>query len=247
MSTSRLRGSRPAVPYPGGVTTSPAVPTDRHNLPKPILRGRLHQIAFFAAIPAGALLISQAPNGASRAAAIVYGLSLVALFGASALYHRGNWSPDVIPRLRRLDHSMIFVLIAGTYTPFCLLALPSPWSWVFLGIAWTGALAGITLKLLKIDGFQRTSGALYIALGWVIVFAGPLMVGRLTAPVIALLAVGGLLYTVGAVVLATNRPNPSPRWFGYHEIWHTFTVAAGACHYIAVILLFGLVARNAVG
>jgi hemolysin III len=234
-------------PYPGVVTPSPTPPTDRHNLPKPILRGRLHQAAFFAAVPAAALLIGSAPNGTSRAAAIVYGLSLIALFGASAMYHRGDWSPRVVPRLRRLDHSMIFVLIAGTYTPFCLLALPSPWSWIFLGIAWAGALGGIALKLLQIDGFKRTSGALYIALGWVIVFAGPLMVTRLTGPVMALLAVGGILYTVGAVVLATNRPNPSPRWFGYHEIWHSFTVAAGACHYIAVILLFGLVARNAVG
>jgi hemolysin III len=232
--------------YPEWVTTSPVVPSQTPDLPKPFFRGRLHQVAFFVAIPAGIFLVLRASNGTSRAAAIVYAVSLISLFGASALYHRGNWSPGVVPRLRRLDHSMIFVLIAGTYTPFCLLALPSPWSWVFLGIAWSGAIAGITLKLLKIDGFRRTSGALYIALGWVIIFAAPLMVPRLTAPVMALVAAGGILYTVGAIVLASNRPNPSPRWFGYHEVWHSFTVAAGACHYIAVLLLFALVARGTV-
>jgi len=204
-------------------------------------------VAFFAAIPAGFVLILRASNGTSLAAAIVYAISLIALFGASAMYHRGNWSPAVVPRLRRLDHSMIFVLIAGTYTPFCLLALPSPWSWIFLGIAWAGAVGGITLKLLQIDGYKRTSGALYIALGWIIVFASPLMISRLTGPVMALVVAGGVLYTVGAVVLARNRPNPSPRWFGYHEVWHSFTVAAGACHYIAVLLLLTLVARGAVG
>ena len=236
----------PGKPYPGWVTTAPVVPAHA-ALPKPIFRGRLHQVAFFAAIPAGFVLVLRASNGTSLAAAIVYAISLIALFGASAMYHRGNWSPAVVPRLRRLDHSMIFVLIAGTYTPFCLLALPSPWSWIFLGIAWTGAIAGITLKLLQIDGYKRTSGALYIALGWVIVFASPLMISRLTGPVMALVVAGGVLYTVGAVVLARNRPNPWPRWFGYHEVWHSFTVAAGVCHYIAVTLLFTLVARGAVG
>jgi hemolysin III len=239
--------SFPTNPYSGHVTSFPAEPDPTPELPKPIFRGRLHQVAFFAAIPAGFVLIVRASNGASLAAAIVYAISLIALFGASALYHRGNWSPGVVPRLRRLDHSMIFVLIAGTYTPFCLLALPSPWSWVFLGIAWSGAIAGITLKLLKIDGFKRTSGALYIALGWVIIFASPLMISRLTGPVMALVVAGGVLYTLGAIVLASNRPNPSPRWFGYHEVWHGFTVAAGACHYVAVLLLFALVARGAVG
>jgi hemolysin III len=239
--------SFPTNPYSGHVTSFPAEPDPTTELPKPIFRGRLHQVAFFAAIPAGFVLIVRASNGASLAAAIVYAISLIALFGASALYHRGNWSPGVVPRLRRLDHSMIFVLIAGTYTPFCLLALPSPWSWVFLGIAWSGAIAGITLKLLKIDGFKRTSGALYIALGWVIIFASPLMISRLTGPVMALVVAGGVLYTLGAIVLASNRPNPSPRWFGYHEVWHGFTVAAGACHYVAVLLLFALVARGAVG
>lgn len=237
----------PAKPYPGKVTPSPVVPAQTPELPKPIFRGRLHQVAFFLAIPAGFVLIFRASNATSRASAIVYAVSLVALFGASAMYHRGNWSPAVLPRLRRLDHSMIFVLIAGTYTPFCLLALPSPWSWIFLGIAWTGAIGGITLKLLQIDGFKRTSGALYIALGWVVIFASPLMISRLSGPVMALLAAGGILYTVGAVVLARNRPNPSPRWFGYHEVWHSFTVAAGVCHYVAVTLLFALVARGAVG
>jgi hemolysin III len=238
--------SFPGNPYSGRVTLSPPQSDRAPELPKPIFRGRLHQLAFFAAIPAGFVLIVRASNGTSLAAAIVYAISLIALFGASALYHRGNWSPSVVPRLRRLDHSMIFVLIAGTYTPFCLLALPSPWSWVFLGIAWSGAFAGITLKLLKIDGFKRTSGALYIALGWVIIFASPLMISRLTGPVMALVVAGGVLYTAGAIVLASNRPNPWPRWFGYHEVWHSFTVAAGACHYIAVLLLFALVGRGAI-
>ncbi len=148
---------------------------------------------------------------------------------------------------------MIFVLIAGTYTPVCLLVLPSPWSWVFLSIVWAGAAAGITLKILRIDGFAKTSAALYITLGWVAIFALPFMLTRLSALTMTLIAVGGVLYTAGAIVLASNRPNPSPTWFGYHEIWHSFTIAAGACHYIAIWLIVllaghgGVAARGGLG
>jgi len=247
---ARIPGSPNAAPAiaPAAPATDPALP------PKPKFRGVLHQAAFFLAIPAGVVLVAFAPETTTaRVAAAVYALSLAALFGASAAYHRGDWSPERLSIMRRLDHSMIFVLIAGTYTPVCLLVLPSPWSWVFLSVVWAGAAAGITLKILRIDGFARTSAALYITLGWVAIFALPFMVSRLPAVTMTLIAVGGVLYTVGAIVLASNRPNPSPTWFGYHEIWHSFTIAAGACHYIAIWLIVllaghgGVAARGGLG
>ncbi len=213
--------------------------------PKPRLRGWLHQAAFFAAVPAGVVLVALAPTAKARVAAAVFALSLASLYGASAAYHRGDWSPRSRPWMKRLDHSMIFVLIAGTYTPFCLLALRSPWSWIVLAVVWAGTVLGIGLKALKIDGFHRATGALYITLGWVAVLAAPAFVDRLSVAVLILLLVGGVLYTVGAVVLARKRPNPWPRWFGYHELWHAMTIAAGACHFVAVLLVL-LVARSAV-
>jgi hemolysin III len=212
---------------------------------KPRLRGWIHQAAFFAAVPAGVVLVALAPMAKARLAAAVFAFSLAASYGASAAYHRGDWSSELRPWMKRLDHSMIFVLIAGTYTPFCLLALGRPWSWIVLAVVWVGAAVGIGLKALKIDGFHRTTGALYITLGWVGVLAAPAFVDRLSVAVMILLLVGGLLYTVGAVVLMRERPNPWPAWFGYHELWHAMTVAAGACHFVAVLLVL-IVARSAV-
>lgn len=213
--------------------------------PKPRLRGWLHQAAFFAAVPAGVVLVALAPTAKARVAGAVFALSLASLYGASAAYHRGDWSSRSRPWMKRLDHSMIFVLIGGTYTPFCLLALRSPWSWIMLAVVWAGTALGIGLKALKIDGFHGATGALYITLGWVAVLAAPAFVDRLSVAVLILLLVGGVLYTVGAVVLAGKRPNPWPRWFGYHELWHAMTIAAGACHFVAVLLVL-LVARSAV-
>jgi hemolysin III len=204
---------------------------------KPRLRGRFHQVAFFVSIPAGIALATLAAGAVARTAAIVYALSLTAVFGASAAYHRVNWSPKALRRMKRLDHSMIFVLIAGSYTPMCVLVLHGAWAIVLLSLVWTGAVVGITLKLIRIDGFHVLSGFLYVALGWVALFALPQLVRGLSPVALILMVVGGVLYTVGAIVLARGRPDPKPQMFGYHEVWHAFMVAAVACHYVMIMMV----------
>ncbi len=206
--------------------------------PKPSFRGRLHQIAFFLAIPAGITLVIAARTGAARAAATIYALALAGLYGTSAAYHRLPWSSRSLRWMRRLDHSMIFVLIAGTYTPFAVLVLDGAWRVAILSIVWAGAALGILLKMVRIDGLKAVGGALYISLGWLAVVALPKIASGLNGPAVGLLLAGGVLYTGGAIVLATHKPNPDPRVFGYHEIWHSFVVAAGVCHYA---LIFSLV------
>ncbi len=210
--------------------------------PKPILRGRLHQVAFFVAIPAGIVLISLAHRTAARVAAVIYAVSLLAQLGTSAAYHVRPWSARALRRMKRLDHSMIFVLIAGTYTPMCLLVLHGAWSIAVLVAAWAGAVAGIALKMARVDGLRRVTGTLYISLGWLVVVALPQTIRGLSPVALGLLVTGGIMYTGGAVVLARRRPDPSPRVFGYHEVWHSFTVAASACHF-AVIMLVTLAAH----
>jgi hemolysin III len=204
---------------------------------KPLLRGRLHQVAFFVAIPAGVLLVAMAKPTLPRVAATVYAIALAGMYGTSALYHRLPWSNDARRWMQRLDHSMIFVLIAGTYTPFSLLVLHGVWRWVVFGLVWGGAAVGITLKMVRIDGMKALGGALYIGLGWVIVIASPQLFGNLSWGAGALVVFGGLLYTVGAIVLASRRPNPSPRVFGYHEVWHSMVVGGSLCHYLAIALV----------
>jgi len=206
-------------------------------LAKPLWRGRIHQVAFFVSIPAGVALVLVADGGVARVAASVYAISLVALFGASAAYHRGRWTPPTLRRMKRLDHSMIFVLIAGSYTPVALLALDGPWTIVILSIVWTGAATGIVLKLVRIDGFNVLTGALYMVLGWLVVIAFPVMIQGMSPAALVLAIVGGVLYTVGAIVFATRHPNPAPTVFGYHEVWHAFMVAAAACHFAMVTIL----------
>jgi len=139
--------------------------------------------------------------------------------------------------MKRLDHSMIFVLIAGTYTPFSLLVLHGAWSVAILATVWAGAAVGVGLKLLRIDGLHVATGALYVVLGWLAILTAPQAVRGMSPTALGLLIAGGLLYTGGAVVLARRRPDPSPRVFGYHEIWHSFVVAAGACQYAAILLV----------
>ena len=168
---------------------------------------------------------------------IIYALSLVGLFGASAAYHRLNWSPTALRRMRSLDHSMIFLLIAGTYTAFGVLVLQGLWRLLVLVVVWTGALMGITLKLVKIEGFTRVGGTLYMALGWIGIAALPQVLNESEALPLLLAAVGGLMYTAGAVVLLRRRPDPNPLVFGYHEVWHSLVVAASTCHYAAITLL----------
>lgn len=205
--------------------------------PKPRLRGWFHEVAFFVSLPAGVTLAVLAAGAKAKTAAIVYAVSLSAVFGASAAYHRVNWSPKGLRRMKRLDHSMIFVLIAGSYTPICLLALHGPWRIVLLSIVWSGAVVGITVKLIRIDGFHVLSGFLYIALGWLAILALPALWHGLSPAALVLMIAGGVLYTLGAIVLARRRPDPKPALFGYHEVWHAFMVAAVACHYAMIMIV----------
>lgn len=204
--------------------------------PRPRLRGRFHLVAFFVAIPAGIMLVSLAHTATARMAAAVYAGSLAGLFGVSATYHHLR-SPRFRSAMKRADHSMIYVLIAGTATPVSLLALPSPWSWVLLGFVWMGAAVGIALKIIRVDGFNIATGTLYIALGWATVLFTPLLLRHMSTVALGLVALGGVLYTCGAIVFRRKRPDPRPAIFGYHEVWHSFVVLASLCHYIAVMLL----------
>jgi hemolysin III len=182
--------------------------------------------------------VAVARGATARGSALVYAVSLVALYGTSALYHRRNWTARGRNRMRQLDHAMIFLLIAGTYTPFSLLVLPAPWSYVVLGAVWIGAITGIVLKFAKVDGFRVLTAVLYLGLGWLAIFSARLVFEGLSAGGLLLMVAGGLLYTAGAIVLQRQRPDPSPRVFGYHEVWHSMVVGASACHYA---LILGLV------
>lgn len=199
---------------------------------KPKLRGWLHAGMVPLTVVAGTVLIALAPNTPARLAAAVFSVTAWMLFGTSAVYHRGNWSPRVAGVLKRLDHSNIFLIIAGSYTPFALL-LPGDQARTMLTIVWTGAIAGVLFRVLWVHAPRWLYTPIYVALGWVAVFyLGPLLQHGGPA-IVALIATGGLLYTLGAVVYGIKRPNPSPRWFGFHEIFHSLTVAAFAAHYVA--------------
>jgi hemolysin III len=203
---------------------------------KPRLRGVSHQYAFFVAMAAGAALVTLARGAEARVAVAVYALSLSAMFGASALYHRINWRPSVGVWLRRLDHSMIYVLVAGTYTPFALLVLEPALGWAILGVVWGGALAGVVLSLVWINAPRWLSAVLYVVLGWVAIVVLPQLWDRAGVLAVALLATGGVLYTLGAVVYAWRRPDPVPRVFGFHEVFHALVIAAAATQFAAVAL-----------
>jgi hemolysin III len=205
------------------------------DAPTPRWRGRLHQIAFFVSLPMGAALVALARTGEARAAAAVFSLGLAGVFGVSAAYHRGRWSERAHLWMRRCDHSMIYVLIAGSYTPFCLLVLKGRAGLVLLSIVWAGALIGITLKMARPLGLERLGAFLYIALGWVAVVALPQMIRGLSVVAAVLVLAGGVLYTAGAITLARHRPDPRPAVFGYHEIWHASTLGASLCHWFAVL------------
>lgn len=204
---------------------------------KPRLRGRIHEVAFVASLPAGVALVALAPTTTARVVALVYALSLSAVFGSSAAYHRGTWSTDALRRMKRLDHSMIYVLIAGSYTPVTVLVLDGAWSVVLLSAVWVGALVGIALKLARIDGLRAVTATLYVVLGWLAVLALPQLVRELPAAGVALMLVGGVLYTGGAIVLALRRPDPDPAVFGYHEVWHALMTAAAACHWVMILVI----------
>jgi len=210
--------------------------TTLRALERPLFRGVLHQIAFFVSLVAGVALLVAAPTPRALVGVAVYAASLSALLGTSALYHRVTWSVPARRWMGRLDHSMINVLIAGTFTPFGLVIVSGELAEILLWAMWTGALLGIALHLFWFDAPHWLSATLYVVLGWAAVAATPQVLDRAGWTVTVLLVAGGVLYTVGALVYATRRPDPVPASFGYHEVFHTLVVAGAALHFGAVAL-----------
>lgn len=214
-------------------TQSPVAPAPAA---KPILRGWMHLGATPVAVIAGLVLIVIAPTVPLRIACAIYVLSALILFGTSAAYHRGNWSPRVLAVFRRADHANIFGFIAGTYTPLAVSMLDGMSRIVLLVLIWSIAVAGMAMRILWINAPRWLYTVLYLLTGWAAVgwlwqfwnVGGP--------AVVILIVLGGLVYSVGAVAYALKRPNPSPKWFGFHEIFHLCTVLAAACHYAAVLI-----------
>jgi hemolysin III len=213
------------------------VATSAQSVTKPRWRGRIHLGAFVVSIPAGIALVLLSQGISAHVAAALFAVSLAGLFGTSAIYHTGSWAPHVRARWQRMDHAMIFVLIAGSYTPITLLALQPAWGISLLAIVWTVAVVGVTLALLRFGALHRAGGYLYIGMGWIVVVALPAVVTSLALSELVLLFAGGVLYTAGAIGLRLQRPNPRPLVFGYHEVWHAMTVAAAACHFALVAML----------
>jgi hemolysin III len=202
---------------------------------KPRLRGVSHEWAFFVSLVLGAALIVAAKTPKATLAVAIYAVSLSALLGTSALYHRVNWKrPEVRRWMRRLDHSMIFFLIAGTYTPFALLVLSGPLADAILVVVWAGAIAGAVVETIWIDHPKWVAALIYVSLGSVAAAAFPQLWVDMGVAGTLLVAAGGLLYMGGAVVYAIQRPNPNPRVFGYHEIFHALVIAAAAAHFAAI-------------
>jgi len=201
---------------------------------KPRLRGVFHQYAFYVAVVAGAVLVVLSDSGRELVATWIYAVALAAMFGVSALYHRVNWrSARVRTWMRRLDHSTILLLIAGTYTPFALLAFDGRIGDVILVVVWSGAGAGLLLNLAWVDAPKWLTALVFIALGWVGVAAVPELLDLGVAPTLLVFG-GGALYTLGALTYAFRKPNPVPATFGYHEIFHVLVIAAAAVHFVAI-------------
>ena len=207
---------------------------------KPKLRGVVHEFSFPVSLIAGGLLVYFAAGGRERLALAIYAISLSALLGTSALYHRVNWKrPSARMWMRRLDHSMIFLLIAGTVTPFLLLVVGGTLGTALLIAVWVGALAGILVEILWVDSPRWVSVAVYLTVGWIGAIAFPSIVSEAGFGAGALIAAGGILYTIGAIVYAKERPDPRPATFGYHEIFHVLVVAAAAAHFAAIAIYAG--------
>jgi hemolysin III len=206
---------------------------DPQAIPLPLLRGRLHQYAAGVAVLAAVVLIVLAPDARARTAAAIYGAGLCVLFGMSALYHRWPGPIRFKPLLRRLDHSAIFVFIAASYTPVGLLVLSPPLGTIILAVAWAIAAGGVIMSVAWIDAPRIVQALCYIAAGWVAVAAVPQLLHVGVAPFV-LFAIGGVVYSVGALVYAWQRPDPWPRVFGFHEVFHTLVIAAAIVHFVAM-------------
>ncbi len=204
---------------------------------RPFLRGRFHEAAFFYGLGASTLLVAVAHESTARWAAIIYGLCLAGLFGISSLYHRIDWQPKRYALLKRLDHAMIFIFIAGTVTPICLVGLPQETGMKVLALFWGAALLGVCKELLWLKAPKWVSAILYVAMGWL---AGPFISEFLSAlgPLSTwLLIIGGVIYTLGAIIYAIKWPNPRPTIFGYHEIFHILVMIASVFHFIVIYRL----------
>jgi hemolysin III len=201
---------------------------------RPLLRGTLHQAAFIVALVVGSLFIANSDGGRPRLAASIFAGSVVAMLGASALYHRITWSPRLRPWMRRIDHAGIYVLIAGSYTPIGLLSLHGTLQHVTLAIVWAGAAVAIALKFVWVNAPKWLAAVTGIALGWAGVAALPEVAHTAGITAVVLLAAGGVAYTAGAIVYAVKRPDPVPQIFGYHEVFHALTLVAVACQYVAI-------------
>ena len=207
---------------------------------KPRLRGWLHTNAALVSLVSGATLVSvsAALRGLTAGlATTVYSLTVTLLFASSALYHRYPWSPRGRQLMKRVDHSMIFVFIAGTYTPITVLALHGATAVAVLFVVWSGAVAGVVLQCGWPDAPRWLSVPCYVALGWVAVFVAPQLVESSNIAALVLIAAGGIVYTIGGIVYAVRRPNPVPAVFGFHEVFHLCTLVAATCHYIAIWLI----------
>src|SRR3954469_24162126 len=206
-------------------------------LAKPKLRGWLHPVTSPLALASAVVLIVLAPSWQATVAALAFGASAVAVFTTSAIYHRGNWSPRVEEWLKRLDHANIFLLIAGTYTPFAVLALRGDTRIAVLATVWSLAVAGALFRVLWVQAPRWLYTPMYIGLGWSAAFVVPQLLHGEGVTAFILMSVGGFCYTAGGIVYALRRPNPSPRWFGFHEVFHALTVAGFVCQYIAASFL----------
>ena len=203
-------------------------------LARPLLRGVFHQAAFSVSLVVGTLLIVGADGTRRHIAAAVFAGAVAACFGASALYHRITWTPRLRSWMRRVDHAGVYLLIAGTYTPICLLVLTGTWRWAVAGVVWSGAGAAAILKFVWVDAPKWLAAVIGIALGWTGVAVLPQLATRLDPAAVALLGAGGIVYTIGAIVYARKRPNPVPAVFGYHEVFHVLTLVAVSCQYVAI-------------
>lgn len=219
----------------GGPSARPDV-EDTTTVIAPRLRGWFHAVMTPLVTMAGIVLVVLAPDAPARIGATAFAVTAGLLFATSAAYHRGSWTPPVERRLMRMDHSNIFLIIAGTYTPLALVLLDRSQATVLLSLVWGGAILGILFRMCWVGAPRWLYLPIYLALGWAAIFyLGPF--ARAGGPaVITLIAIGGLLYTLGAIVYGTRFPDPSPRWFGFHEIFHSLTTTAFITHYVAISL-----------
>ena len=217
-------------------TASPVISVACGN-PRPLWRGRIHTYAFLAAIPTGLLLLLATNTAVERVGAGIYWICLTAVFGVSAAYHRLAITERAQHIMRKADHATVFLKIAGTYTPICLIALPRNWGIPMLTVVWSIAALGVLVKVLAPSRYLRWSHPLYLAIGWVAIIALPTMIRHLTSLELGLIVAGGVIYSVGAILFWLRRPDPAPSIFGYHEIWHVMTVVASAFHFGAIMLV----------